>query len=184
MQRLKPTQYHWIVFCLVLGAALIVSLAANLRSMNVSPSRPGTAKNGELIAEAPKGQPILTLEPKTIDLGDVPQKGIISRNFQIQNKGGQDLVIRGLESSCGCTSARIINQGVEGPVFGMEGHAGVSNPKGWSTTIRAGQKAILRVSYDPTQHPGFTGPATRLITILSNDPINPRIEAMIELNQL
>lgn len=138
----------------------------------------------QLTAEAPKDRPIIAISPALADLGDVPKKKVVSFDFQIKNSGTKDLVIDKLESSCECTTASVINQGVEGPVFGMEGHGDFKNPQGWSTTIAPDKEAILRVYYDPLTHKDLVGPVTRTVTVFSNDPLDPKVKVTIELNQL
>ena len=84
-----------------------------------------------------------------------------------------------LSTSCGCTMVSVVNNGQEGPVFGTG-----TPPKGWSTTIRPGETAELRVYYDPSFHQDARGPMMREVYVSSNDPVDPVVKAAIELNQV
>ncbi len=76
------------------------------------------------------------------NFGMIPiQGGVVSTDVPIINIGEGPLTIAALESSCGCTTAKIVNQGKKGPIFGMAGHG--NNPKNWRTTIPSGEQALL-----------------------------------------
>lgn len=138
----------------------------------------------ELVKTAPTNRPVIVLTPQTYDFGAVSQKkGKVSTTFDLKNEGKSDLVINKLDTSCGCTSASIVYQGKEGPLFAMEGH-GAKNPTDWSLTIPAGETAQLKVYYDPDVHKDFRGPATREISVFSNDPVDFEKKVLIELNQV
>lgn len=138
----------------------------------------------KLIKTAPVDRPIISISPEAIDLGDISQaKGEINTLFEIINTGKNDLIINKLETSCGCTSAVIVYQDKEGPRFSMPGH-GKDGPTDWQVIIPAGEKALLKVYYDPNVHQDFRGAAIREIYIFSNDPINFETKVKIELNQV
>lgn len=138
----------------------------------------------KLIAQAPAERPIISLTPETIDLGNVSQaKGETSVFFEITNTGKTDLIINKLDTSCGCTSAAIVYQGKEGPRFAMAGH-GIESPTNWQVVIPPGERAQLKVYYNPNVHKDFRGPAIREIYVFSNDPVNFETKVKIELNQV
>jgi cytochrome c-type biogenesis protein CcmH/NrfF len=138
-----------------------------------------------LVQQAPKDRPVIVLSPSAIDLGNVSQKqGLVTTLFDLKNEGKTDLVIERLETSCGCTSASIVFQGKEGPLFNMPGH-GINEKIGpWQLVIKPGQSAQLKVYYDPNFHEDFKGFAIREIYVFSNDPINFKQKVRIELNQV
>ena len=138
----------------------------------------------ELAKTAPLNRPIIVIAPTTYDFGEVSQKkGKVTTLFDLKNEGGSDLVINKLDTSCGCTSASIVLKGQEGPLFAMAGH-GTQNPTDWSLTIPPGETAQLKVYYDPDVHKDFRGPATREVSIFSNDPIDFEKKVTVELNQV
>ncbi|GBE18503.1 hypothetical protein BMS3Abin16_01107 [archaeon BMS3Abin16] len=137
----------------------------------------------ELGRRAPADRPKISIEPALHDFGNVSfAAGAVSTTMTIKNNGGSDLVINELDSSCGCTSATISKDGVEGPVFGMKMHG--KNPVDWSINIKPGETAQLNIYYDPTVHPDLRGPVTRSVSIFSNDPIEFKKEVRIEVNQV
>lgn len=134
----------------------------------------------QLAESAPADSPKISIEPLSHDFGDVSQAaGIVSKKFIIQNTGKTDLEINNLLSSCGCTTAAMVVNGEEGPRFGMH-----NNPKDWSTIIKPGETADIKVYYDPDTHADFRGQATREITVFSNDPVNFEKSIKIKLNQV
>ncbi len=139
----------------------------------------------KLVMEAPAERPRISLSSDFYDFGDVSQKqGKATTFFEINNKGQGDLIINRLETSCGCTSASIVYQEEEGPVFSMPGH-GINEEVGdWQVTIPAGQSAQLKIYYDPNVHLDFRGTAIREIYIYSNDPIDFQVKVKVELNQV
>ncbi len=110
------------------------------------------------------------------------QRGIVNVEIPLVNIGEGALTISKMESSCGCTRASIVNNGKEGPKFGMAGHG--DSPTDWQTVINAGEQAVLKVYYNPTTHPDLRGAVTRVVTIYSDDPLNPKQEIKIQVNQI
>lgn len=139
----------------------------------------------KLAESAPDDRPIISLNPESFNFKDVSQKkGVVTTTLEVKNNGKNDLVIDRLETSCGCTSASIIYQEEEGPVFNMPGH-GVNEEIGeWQISIAPGTSAELKIYYDPNMHPEFRGAATREVYVFSNDPIDFQKKVSIELNQI
>jgi predicted RNA-binding Zn-ribbon protein involved in translation (DUF1610 family) len=132
------------------------------------------------LAHAPAERPQIVLEPRHTDLGDVSTKeGKVETSITLKNTGQKDLIVDSFSTSCGCTTVSVVNNGQEGPVFGTG-----TPPEGWSTTIRPGETAELRVYYDPTFHQDARGPMMREIYVSSNDPVDPVVKAAIELEQV
>lgn len=138
----------------------------------------------ELVKAAPADRPIITLNPQTYDFGDVSQKkGKVYTDFALKNEGKSDLVIKRMDTSCGCTFAAIVFEGKESPYLTMPGH-GYENPQWDGVTIPVGKTAKVKVMYDPDIHKDFRGPATREISIYSNDPVDFEKKVQVELNQV
>lgn len=118
-----------------------------------------------------KSAPSMEIEPSEYNFGSVSQaKGTVTATMTIKNNGVSDLVLKNMDSSCGCTSASVIYKGVEGPKFSMAMHG--TNPKDWKQVIPPGDSAQLKVYYNPNVHKDMRGAFTRSITIFSNDPRN------------
>ncbi len=139
----------------------------------------------KLVKEAPADRPIIIIQPDVYDFGDISQKKRLATTvFELKNNGRENLIINKLETSCGCTSASIVYQNEESPKFSMPGHGINEDIKDWQVSINPGEKAELKVYYDPDVHEDFRGSATREIYIFSNDPIDFEKKVTIELNQV
>jgi hypothetical protein len=108
--------------------------------------------------------------------------GIKEAKIPLINIGEGVLKITGLDSSCGCTTASIVSNGREGPRFYMAGHG--KNPKDWSTVIKPGEQAFLKVYYNPAVHPKTRGSVTRIVTVYSDDQVNPEQQIKIKVFQI
>jgi hypothetical protein len=87
-----------------------------------------------------------------------------------------------METSCSCTTASVVYNGIEGPYFNMRDHG--TNPKDWSVEINPGDSAQLKVLYDPRVHPDARGAVTRIVTLFTNDPRKGVEEVYAQLNQV
>ncbi|MCC7201401.1 MAG: DUF1573 domain-containing protein [Nitrospirae bacterium] len=88
------------------------------------------------------------------NFGNVLQGKTVEHTFLFENKGTEDLWIKEVTTSCGCTAALVS-----------------------SNTVKPGEKGEIRVSYDSQ---GRAGKVSRTITIVSNDPVEPVKELAIE----
>jgi len=101
--------------------------------------------------------PQIWLETRSLDLGQVVNGDVISRQVAVRNEGKSSLTIGTISSSCGCTQATL-------------------SP----TVIEPGQSATLTITFDSGAHgPDLTGPLMRQIFIESNDP--QQAEVVVEL---
>ncbi len=103
-------------------------------------------KNAEDRA-ANQEKPILKLEKKQHDFGEVEEGKVVSYNIKFSNLGSEKLKIERVKTSCGCTAALISDNEIE------PGNSGEINIK-LDTSDRSGKMA-------------------RTITVFSNDPENP-----------
>ena len=87
------------------------------------------------------------------DFGNVLQGKIVEYTFLFENKGTEDLWIKEVTTSCGCTAALVS-----------------------SNTVKPGEKGEIKVSYDSQ---GRAGSVSRTITVVSNDVVEPVKELTI-----
>lgn len=112
---------------------------------------------GTALLSACGSQPQISVMEASLNLGDVVNGEVITRQVNVQNTGQTDLVIEAVTTSCGCTQATL-------------------EPM----TIAAGSSGALRIQFDSGAHgPALTGEIVRQIFILSNDPKQP--EMVVEL---
>jgi len=107
--------------------------------------------------QASGAAPLMVLEPpKTLDFGTIPRQGMTTGEIKVHNKGEAPLHITKVQSSCGCTKAKI------------EEKAKVVPPGGTS---------IITVTADPNRIPGFESRKT--VIVMSDDPKNPRVQLSV-----
>jgi len=129
----------------------------------------------DLLAELPAERPVLVVEPSEVDLGAVPiTDGLISATFTVRNAGQSDLTISGMETTCGCTTAVLETSEGTSPVFGG---TSPEKPSDWSVVLAPGKEARLIATLDLMFHgPDATGRVRRGISVISNDPLNSRVD--------
>ena len=91
--------------------------------------------------------PVVTFAETSHNFGTINQGDKVEHVFEIKNEGKNDLIIRRVKSSCGCTA--------------------VSPSK---NIISAGETAPIKVVFDSR---GKKGKQTKTITVITNDPKNP-----------
>ena len=102
-------------------------------------------------AAAGGNAPRIRLETAALELGEIPNGQIATREVAVRNDGDAPLVVAVVTTSCGCTTA-------------------VLEPM----TIAPGASGVLRVSFDSGAHgPDLRGPLLREVTLSSNDPVAP-----------
>lgn len=111
-------------------------------------------------AAVDEGAPRIALETATLELGEMPNGEIATREVAVRNDGDAPLVVASVTTSCGCTTA-------------------VLEPM----TIAPGASGVLRVSFDSGAHgPDLRGPLSREVMLGSNDPAVP--EARLTLTAM
>ena len=95
----------------------------------------------EELAKAPQ----LRLAVRELDLGNI--SGVVTKEVQFSNTGGQDLHVHALQPNCTCVEANAARN-----------------------TIKPGDTGTIQIAFDPQ---GRSGTQQKAITIYSNDPRNP-----------
>ena len=109
-----------------------------------------------LVSCSGSGQPQIALETAALDLGNVVNGEVVTREVTVQNTGNKDLVIEAVSTSCGCTQATL-------------------EPM----AISPGENGTLRIVFDSGAHgEELAGALMRQVFIASNDPEQP--EAVLE----
>jgi hypothetical protein len=110
-----------------------------------------------LLFACSSGQPKIMLERGRIDVGEVVNGEIATRQISVSNEGKANLVIEAVTTSCGCTKARL-------------------EPM----TIPPGGSGVLTIEFDSAAHgEELSGSLIRQIFITSNDRQQP--EVLVEL---
>src|SRR5689334_139764 len=102
---------------------------------------------------ASSGHPQIQAIDPVYDFGRVYSGTMVKHTFTLKNAGTAPLTISAVRTSCGCTAARPTK-----------------------SQILPGEESDIAVSFDThTDH----GPATRTITVITNDPTHQQLELTI-----
>lgn len=104
-------------------------------------------------AAKPQPQPRASVAVSVHDAGSIGKGEKVSFDFVIQNEGDAELQILEVVPSCGCTVAS------------------------FDKTIAPGASGKVHAEVDTTS---FLGPIAKSITVLTNDPANPRFQLTIQ----
>jgi hypothetical protein len=107
----------------------------------------------KLSEEQRNNAPKVIFENTNYNFGDIKSGEKATHDFNFKNEGKSDLIIRKIQTSCGCTAA---------------------NPK--SNTIKPGESSLISVVFNST---GRTGNQNKQITLVTNDPVNSEITLKI-----
>ena len=97
-------------------------------------------------AESP--DPLVWTDVESFDFGNITPTQPVEHEFTVANKGGKDLNITNVRSTCGCTAAVVGHQ-----------------------LLKPGESTKLKVTFDPR---GKSGPQQKPVIISSNDPKSPQ----------
>jgi hypothetical protein len=103
--------------------------------------------------ETEGGGPKMVVADKILEFSTVAQGEVIEANFKLVNEGSEPLLVKAVRPTCGCTVAEFDKE------IAAEG-------EGWI-------KAKLDTS-------GFSGPITKSILVVTNDPETPSMSLVIK----
>jgi len=92
--------------------------------------------------------PRLVVDRQEHNFGTIPPTENVETVFTVSNTGGKTLEITKVQTSCGCTAGMMDSQ-----------------------SILPGKSSRLRVAYDPR---GKNGQQHKVLTLFTNDPLNPQ----------
>jgi hypothetical protein len=102
-------------------------------------------------------QPDVAVKPARRSLGSVGSKDVVNLNYAVVNNGNQELVIRNIVTSCGCTTGELSHN-----------------------IIPPGHRADLKVRFDVGYHKVKSGQRVdRIVWLRTNDPDTPVAEARL-----
>lgn len=97
--------------------------------------------------------PVAVPAATVVDVGTTPRGETIEHSFVIANEGDAPLELTDVRPSCGCTVAR------------------------FDAVVAPGQRGEIHAEVRTT---GFRGAIAKSITVLTNDPRNPRIQLVVK----
>ncbi len=105
--------------------------------------------------EAMLNAPVFKLESNAFDLGKIKGSTQNDVEFKFTNTGKNDLIIRHVRATCGCTAVQQGNQGVG---------------------IKPGESSSIKATFNSG---GYSGKVTKAIYVYSNDPKNSEVVLML-----
>jgi hypothetical protein len=108
-----------------------------------------------LSKEELENAPVFKVEATTVDLGKIKGSTQNEVEFKFKNEGNNDLLIRFIRSTCGCTAVQ-------------QGNQNVGIKKGESSSI----KAVFNSG-------NYSGKVTKAIYVYTNDPKNSEVVLML-----
>jgi hypothetical protein len=114
--------------------------------------RPGAASAADPLSRLSQG-PLIRIDQRTADLGQMPQHATRAHVFVIRNDGTESLRISKAIPDCGCTVAQAAD-----------------------TVIAPGASTDLRVVFSSGS---FEGDQRKVVTLETNDPAEPRIDLLL-----
>jgi hypothetical protein len=99
--------------------------------------------------------PVFKVASTTVDLGKIKGNTQNDVEFKFTNAGKNDLVLRHVRATCGCTAVQQGNQGVG---------------------IKAGESSSLKATFNSG---GYKGKVTKAIYVYTNDPKNSEVVLMV-----
>jgi len=103
-----------------------------------------------------KNAPIVTIDEKNWNFGEIKQGDVVKHSFEVKNTGKSELIIRKVKASCGCTAI-----------------------KPAKTILAPGETTLIAAEFDSK---GKSGRQTKTVRIVSNDPKNTTLTLMITGN--
>ena len=160
------------IIMIVFGTALVAILSLFAISLlSKKPSSSPTTSYTQTDTQKPK----VELPENFVDTGISRLKDTITRDFVVKNVGEKTLQLRNINSSCGCTSAKIISGDQETKEYGM------SKRSLEVVDIAPGAEATIRVIYRPFTMPVY-GVIIREVYIDTNDPDFSKIILRMKAN--
>lgn len=129
----------------------------------------GFSKSTPTVNVNDPNRPIVEVKESSFDLGKMNVKDKGEHDFTIINIGKSDLVLKQFSTSCGCTTANVIQDGVKSPKFSMHINSD------WQTKLEPGKSLIVKAVYDPSSMP-VEGKVERNVGFATNDPSSPTVE--------
>jgi hypothetical protein len=109
---------------------------------------------------------IFALDANYYDWGGINiEGGKVDKGFHFRNDGDEDLVLKGMRTSCMCTTAYVeLPDGSISPTFGMHGESD------WTYNVKPGEEFEVEVTFDPMAHgPDAVGMIRRSVMLNTSD---------------
>lgn len=159
---------------ILLGIIAVVITGLVLLTNGKKPNAPSTA------AEVKNNEDLIAKE-SAYDFGTISMSnGKVSKEFLLENKTANTVLIGEVFTSCMCTEAELkVGDKTAGP-FGMQGHGGARKA---NLEVKPGETLTVNAIFDPAAHgPSGVGPIERQVIIFTGAdklPISLQFKAVV-----
>ncbi len=153
------------VFIIIGGLTLLVLLVIVLFSLTEQQGKGGQVAQ---YVKSDSSRPKANVASFSSDLGKMKVSDEKTTQFAIENSGNKSLSLFKISTSCDCTFAIVTINDVKSEEFNMH------SKSSWTGEVKPGEKAILTVIYRPSVMP-VSGPVSREVYLLTNDPDKPKL---------
>lgn len=129
----------------------------------------GFSKSTPTTTASDPNRPIVETKETNFDLGKMNVKDIRDHEFTVTNVGKTDLILKQFTTSCGCTTANVVQDGVTSPKFSLHINSN------WETKLLPDKSLTVKAVYDPSSMP-VEGRVERVVSFSTNDPLKPSVE--------
>ena len=148
---------------------IFLKVAKKFSLDNILDKQIKSAVEKKLVEEAGNKRPQIVIDQAVFNFGQVPKtQGTATHVFKINNTGKSDLIINNIYAACPCTVATLRIGDYKSPVFDTKGVT-----KDLKVKLQPGKTAELEVVLDLNHSNIKIGKNSRMVFILSNDPIYP-----------
>ncbi len=136
-------------------------------------AQPGPAPKAVTAAQTPAVDlahaPKVTCGHPSFDFKNVDEGPDIVHEFHCRNRGRGKLIVTNVSTSCGCTAAVMKKVGAA---------AGSKDTATYPVTVLPGSAFVIKATYHTSGRPGH---AHKVITVTSNDPVNPGFQLTLDM---
>ena len=131
-------------------------------------TRPNKNNDSAAINSSPGLSGEFSMEETSFDFGEISMaNGKVTHQVKVKNSSDTPLVIEKIYTSCMCTQAALLKDGIKFGPYGMPGHGIV--PK-INQKVGSGEEVVIEAIFDPAAHgPAGVGRIERVVYIEQKD---------------
>ncbi len=171
LNSIKP-----ILFLVLLPAVVIFTVVL------ISQSASQKTNAAKILNDVNTSNSSVKLNQTAFNFGTISQKdGIVNAVYDVTNTGQEDILLKELYTSCGCTKAQILY--MDGSVSGLYSMKGMAGAQDFTVgkNLKPGETVKIKATFDPNAHgPQGIGYIKRNIMLNTNMRDNPLLQVSFE----
>lgn len=165
-----------VLFLVVLPTIVILGVILVTQSSSQKISATTVNDNGFLSNSTVK------IDQTSFNFGTISQKnGLVNAFYEVTNTGNEDILLKELYTSCGCTKAQLLY--ADGSVSGLYTMKGMAGAQDFTVgkNLKPGETVKIKATFDPNAHgPQGIGYIKRNIMLGTNMKSNSLIQVSFE----